>query len=168
MGESELLLYANGFSKNYAMTGWRIGYIGAAAEISDALNRVHQYLTVCGVAFAQKGAVNILHHPQRQAYLAEMRQAFRERYLVWKEALADCPGVQFVPPGGAIYLFPRIEYQGMTGREFCEYMLAEQQVALLPGDIFGQGYEQYVRISYGREVETQRAAATKLVQVLTG
>ena len=167
MGDSELLLYANGFSKNYAMTGWRIGYIAAEADISDALNRVHQYLTVCGVAFAQKGAVNILHHSQRQAYLAEMRQAFRERYLVWKEALADCPNVQFVPPGGAIYIFPRIEYKGMTGREFCEFMLTEHQVALLPGDIFGVGYEQYVRISYGRDVETQRAAASRMLAVLT-
>ena len=79
MGESDLLILLNSFSKSYAMTGWRIGHIAAEANISDALNRVHQYLTVCGVAFAQKGAVGLLRHPQRLPYLDEMRQAFYER-----------------------------------------------------------------------------------------
>gem|GEM_PF-2946244 len=166
LDDSELLLYANGFSKNYAMTGWRIGYIAAQAKISDALNRVHQYLTICGVAFAQRGAAKILRHPERQAYLDEMRQAFSARYAVWRDALANCPSVQLVPPGGAIYIFPRIEYKSMLGRQFCQYMLTEHQVAMVPGEIFGQDYVQHVRISYGRDIETQRAAAAKITDVL--
>ncbi len=166
MGDSELFLYANGFSKNYAMTGWRLGYIAAQAEISDALNRIHQYLTVCGVAFAQKGAVNILRHPDRQAYLSEMRTAFRNRYLVWKQALTDCPGIEVLPPGGAIYLFPRINHKGMDGREFCDMMFHKHHIAVVPGDIFGEAFKQYFRISFGRDIETQQAAAAKIVNAL--
>lgn len=168
MGDSELLLYLNGFSKSYAMTGWRIGYIATEASISDALNRVHQYLTVCGVAFAQKGADGLLRHPQRQVYLDELRQVFYERYAVWRDAFANCPGVHLVPPGGAFYVFPRIEHKEMSGREFCKYMLEEHQVAMVPGEIFGVGYTQHLRISYGGDIETQRAAATRVVGVLHG
>ena len=166
LGDSELLLYANGFSKNFAMTGWRLGYIAAAAPLSDALNRVHQYLTVCTVTFAQKGAVSVLRHPERNAYTTEMRRAFRDRYAVWRDAFATCPSVQLVAPNGAIYIFPRIDHKGMTGAEFCEFMLTEHQVAMIPGHIFGTGFEQHVRIAYGRDVETQRAAAAKIVEVL--
>jgi len=168
MGESDLLVLLNSFSKSYAMTGWRIGHIAAEANISDALNRVHRYLTVCGVAFAQKGAAGLLCHPQRLPYLDEMRQDFYERYVVWRDAFSDCPGVQLVSPSGAFYVFPRIDYQAMSGREFCEYMLEEHQVAMVPGEIFGENYGQYMRISYGRDIETQRAAAAKIVEVLHG
>ncbi len=168
MGDSELLLYANSFSKSYAMTGWRIGYVAAEAGISDALNRVHQYLTVCGVAFAQKGAVGVLQHPERQAYLSEMRQSFSERRAVWREALAGCRGLQLVAPSGAFYLFPRIEYKGMSGREFCRYMLEQHGVAMVPGEVFGEAHREHVRISYGLGIETQRAAASKIVEVLCG
>jgi aspartate/methionine/tyrosine aminotransferase len=168
MGDSEFLLYANSFSKSYAMTGWRIGYIAAQASISDALNRVHQYLTVCGVPFAQKGAVRVLQHPERHAYLGEMRRAFSERLAVWRDALVGCPGAELEPPGGAFYVFPRIEYKGMSARQFCTYMLEEHQVAMVPGEVFGEDYSQCVRISYGRDLETQRTAARKLVEVLHG
>lgn len=166
MGDSELFLYANGFSKNYAMTGWRIGYIATQANISDALNRIHQYLTVCGTAFAQKGAANVLRHPERQAYLSELRRAFAGRYAVWRTAFDDCPTVQLVSPGGAIYIFPKIEYKGMTGEEFCNYMLEEHQVAMIPGHIFGYDFSRHVRISYGGTLETQQVAAAKLRAVL--
>lgn len=166
LGDSELLLYANGFSKNYAMTGWRIGYIAADARISDALNRIHQYLTVCGTAFAQKGAAKLLRNPERQAYLDEMRQAFTERYTVWRDAFVDCPGIELVSPNGAIYIFPRIEYRGMSGRDFCQMMLEKYHIAMIPGEIFGQDYGQHVRISFGRELDTQQIAAARLVDLL--
>ena len=73
-----------------------------------------------------------------------------------------------MPPGGAFYVFPRIDYQGMSGREFCEYMLEEHQVAMVPGEIFGDSYVRHMRISYGRDIETQHAAAAKIVEVLYG
>jgi len=166
MADSDRFLYVNSLSKSYAMTGWRIGYVAARAEVSDALNRIHQYLTVCGVAFAQKGAVAALRSQRRQEYLSGMREAFQERRSVWQSAWTDCPGFQCVAPGGAFYLFPRIDFRGMNAREFCSFMLTEHQVAMVPGDVFGDAYDHYVRISFGRDLATQQAAAERLIEVI--
>ena len=166
MGESELLILLNSFSKSYAMTGWRIGHVAASPMISDALNRVHQYLTVCGVSFAQRGAARMLSHPERQNYLEEMRAEFLKRYTVWRNAFADHPNVKLVPPQGAFYLFPRIDFNNMTAREFCHFMLEEHRVAMVPGDVFGAGFDRHIRISYGRDLETQREAAKRIVSAL--
>lgn len=166
MKDSPYLLYVNSFSKTYSMTGWRIGYVAAQPEIADALNRIHQYLIDCGTAFAQKGAVNLLRHPHRAPYVAEMRSAFAERYALWQSALTQCPGVQLPPSGGALYVFPKIQYRGMSGWEFCHFMLEEHHIAMVPGEIFGSAYADHVRISFGRDIQVQRAAATKLIEVL--
>ena len=166
MGDSDLFLHVGSFSKSYAMTGWRIGYIVAEKAISDALNRIHQYLTVCGVAFAQKGACFVLDHPQRKTYLEEMRKAFIERYSVWRDALLGCPAAVFKLPGGAFYLFPKINYKGMTGGEFCRHMLETHDVAMVPGEVFGSDYHQHVRISYGLDIKTQHKAAERVKRVL--
>jgi len=166
MADSDRFIYVNSLSKSYAMTGWRIGYVAARAEVSDALNRIHQYLTVCGVAFAQKGAVQALRGPRRQEYLAGMRKAFQDRRRIWQDAWADCSGFQCAAPGGAFYLFPRIDYRDMNAREFCNFMLDEHQVAMVPGDVFGDAYDHHVRISFGRDLSTQEAAAERLIGVI--
>lgn len=165
---SDRLLYVNSFSKSYAMTGWRIGYVAAAAPVSDALNRIHQYLTVCGVPFAQAGAARLLRDPGRADYLGELRAAFRERRDIWTAAFRQCDAVQVDAPGGAFYLFPRIEYRGMSGEPLCLHMLEEHGLAMVPGDVFGPGYEAHVRISYGGEPAAQRAAAERLTAILNG
>lgn len=166
MGESDQLLLLNSFSKSYIMTGWRIGYIAAVPKISDVLNRIHQYLTVCGVSFAQRGAAKMLRHPGRQAYLKELHAEFQERYMIWRDAFASLPNVKLSPPKGAFYLFPRIDYRGMMARDFCQFMLEKHNVAMVPGDVFGDDFNRYVRISYGRELETQHEAAKIIVSVL--
>lgn len=168
MPDSELLLYVNSFSKSYAMTGWRIGYIAAKKNISDALNRIHQYLTVCGVAFAQKGAIGILSHLQRQAYLKDLREAFDLRLQAWKKVFLNSRAFELIWPKGAFYLFPRIRYKQMSGKEFCDYMLEEHGIAMVPGEVFGKGFEQHVRISYGCNLEVQALASQKLFEVLNG
>lgn len=168
MDGSEHFLHVDSFSKSYAMTGWRIGYVAARAAVSDAMNRVHQYLTVCGVPFAQKGAAEVLRDPGRDAYLAEMREAFFARYSVWEEVPTSCPAFQCAAPGGAFYLFPRITHQGKSGRELCLQMLEQHQVAMVPGEIFGEAFRDHVRISYGRDLETQRSAAERLTGALDG
>ncbi|MFC1715912.1 pyridoxal phosphate-dependent aminotransferase [Candidatus Poribacteria bacterium] len=159
MADRDSLILVDGFSKSYAMTGWRIGYVAASPEVSDALNRVHQYLTVCGVAFAQKGATKVLQNPKLPEYNEKMRAAFLERHNVWCEALVDCPGVEFYRPGGAFYFFPKIDLPDMDGHSFCMKMLNEYGLAMVPGDVFGVGYEQHVRIAYGGNLEIQREAA---------
>ena len=163
MGDSELLLYVDSFSKSYAMTGWRIGFIAARKRISDALNRIHQYLTVCGVSFAQRGAARLLRHSQRDLYLSSMRSAFNERRLVWAQALENTEILEGVIPSGAFYLFPRIHYQNMDGTAFCRYMLEEHKVAMVPGEIFGKAYRDFVRISYGRDIQTQKTAVEQII-----
>lgn len=166
MKGSPYLLYVNSFSKSYSMTGWRIGYVVAQAEIADALNRIHQYLIDCGTAFAQKGAVNLLRHPKRQAYLAEMRSEFAKRHSLWEETLGQCENVKLPPSGGALYVFPRIQYRGMSGSDFCHFMLEEHHIAMVPGEIFGKEYGDHVRISYGQNIQVQQAAAARLIDVL--
>ncbi len=166
MQGSPYLLYVNSFSKSYSMTGWRVGYVAAQAPIIDACNRIHQYLLDCGTAFAQKGVVNLLRDPGRCAYLQEMRCAFAERHALWTAALDQCANVQLPPSGGALYLFPRIDYRGMSGWDFCQTLLEEHQIAMVPGEIFGAAYGEHVRISFGQNLQVQRAAAAKLVEIL--
>jgi len=168
MGESDRLILLNSFSKSYAMTGWRLGYIVSSPSVSKILNRAHQYLTVCGVAFAQKGASKILSHPERETYLQQMKDTFWERFNIWKNALSQCPCVSVKPPAGAFYLFPLINYRGMSGREFCQYMLDEHHIAMVPGEIFGEDFGQHVRISYGRDTDIQTQASQKFVEILNG
>ena len=166
MQNSPYLLYVNSFSKSYSMTGWRIGYVAAHAPIIDACTRIHQYLIDCGTAFAQKGVVNLLRHPQRRAYLAEMRTEFAKRHGLWIEALSQCTNVQLPPSGGALYLFSRIDYRGMSGWDFCQTMLEEHHIVMVPGEIFGKEYGDHVRISFGQNLQVQQAAAAKLVKIL--
>lgn len=166
MQDSPYLLYVNSFSKSYSMTGWRVGYLAAHAEIIDAVNRIHQYLIDCGTAFAQKGVVNLLRHPQRRAYLAKMQAEFAQRHAVWVEALGRCASVELPPAGGALYLFPRIRYRGLSGWDFCMAMLENHHIAMTPGEIFGPGYADHVRISFAQNLQIQQAAAAKLVDVL--
>lgn len=166
MQDSLYLLYVNSFSKSYSMTGWRVGYLAAQAPIIDGCNRIHQYLLDCGTAFAQKGVVNLLRHPERCTYLQEMRSAFAERHALWVEALGQCANVDLPPAGGALYLFPRINYRGMSGWDFCQFMLEEHHIAMVPGEIFGQGYRDHIRIFFGQNLQVQQEAAAKLVKIL--
>ena len=166
MENKDFLILVDGFSKSYAMTGWRIGYLAAKQEISDILNRIHQYLTVCGVAFAQKGAARLLKEPLLSEYQEKMRKAFYERYKIWCEALENCPGIEFYLPGGAFYFFPKITLPEVDGRIFCMEMLKEHQLAMVPGDVFGIGYNRHIRIAYGGSLEIQKEAAQRFKKAL--
>lgn len=110
--------------------------------------------------------MNLLRHPGRQAYLAEMCGAFAERHALWVEALGQCANVELPPTAGALYLFPRIHYRGLSGWDFCQSILEEHHIAMVPGEIFGQGYGDHVRISFGQYLQVQQAAAAKLVEIL--
>jgi len=165
---SDRLIYLNSLSKSDAMTGWRVGWAAAAAPVSDALNRVHQYLPVCGVPFAQHGALAALAHPGRRDYLNAMGAAFARRREIWIQAFKDCPGVTLQPPKGAFYLFPRIGFQGLAGLAFARHMLETQGLAMVPWDVFGSSYRHHVRISYGMGEETQQRAADRFKEAMGG
>jgi aminotransferase len=164
--ESDLLLYVNSASKSFGMSGWRVGWVAAAARVSDALNRVHQYLTVCGVPFAQRGLLASLADTRLPAYLRDMRAEFRARAEVWSRALEGVAGVEVLNPDGAFYLFPRIRFRGFDDHALCAHMLEEHGLAMVPGSVFGVGCAGHVRISYGLGMEIQRTAAARLAEVL--
>ena len=164
--DSDRLLYVNSASKSFGMTGWRVGWIAAAPGVSDALNRVHQYLTVCGVPFAQRGLLRTLRHPDLPGYLDDLASEFRARGAVWEEALDGLPGVELTRPQGAFYVFPRIELRGLDDVALCSHLLEEHGLALVPGSVFGAGGAGHVRISYGLGLDVQREAAARLAEVV--
>lgn len=139
-------LTVNGFSKSYAMTGWRLGYVVAKPELIGVLVRVHQYTTVCATSFAQAGANAALRGPQES--IAGMVGAFDERRRVLVEAFAQLPGASLVVPKGAFYAFPNLSALGGTSEEIAARLLHDTGVAVVPGAAFGDYGEGCVRISY--------------------
>ena len=130
-GMRERTVTINGFSKIYAMDGWRLGYVAADKEWMSALIRIHQYTTVCATTFAQWGAVEALNGSQAEA--AEMVREFdRRRDLVY-EALKEMPGIKVVKPKGAFYIFPNIKALGKTPEELTEDLLKRPRWPLFQG-----------------------------------
>ena len=136
----------NGFSKTYAMDGWRLGYVAAPKALMDVLIRVHQYTTVCATSFAQAGAAAAYTGPQE--CVAEMVAEFDRRRRLIVSALQSMPGVRCVDPGGAFYVFPSIGSFGMSSYDFAQRLLAEAKVAAVPGSAFGKHGEGYLRMAY--------------------
>lgn len=166
MGGSDLFIYTTSLSKSLALTGWRIGCLAASRELSDAMNRIHQYTTVCGVACTQRAAAMVLQRGGLESYHREMREAFNERGQVWRQGLAALEQVFLAPPSGAFYLFPRIDLPGMDGQKFCHRLLEEYHLAMVPGEAFGEAYANHVRISYGGELALQQEAAARFGEAI--
>lgn len=161
-------IYLNSFSKTYSMTGWRIGVLAAEASLMDAFNRVHQYLTVCASSPFQYALQGVLQHPETPSFLNAMREAFEKRAQIWNDGLAELPGVEFVRAEGAFYVFPRLQRKGVSAREFSSNLLEHHGISVVPGDVFGRGFENHFRISFGGDLETQRAALSQMKEVLCG
>ncbi len=166
MRDSSKFIYLNSFSKTFAMTGWRLGWIASAPEVSDALNRVHQYLTVCASSHAQRAVSKMLKHEEIPAYHATARADFKLRRDVWMRSLAGLSSVVMPRAEGAFYLFPKIQYKNLSGREFCNFLLEEKGVSAVPGDVFGEMFSEHIRISYGGSFDTQERASKILREVL--
>ena len=154
----------NGFSKIYAMTGWRLGYTATSKDLSSALIRIHQYTTVCATTFSQWGAVEALNGPQTEA--AEMVREFdRRRGLVY-EALKEMPGIKVVKPKGAFYIFPNIMALRKTPEELTDYLLEKARVAVVPGTTLGEYGRDYIRISYANSYENLKIAMERMKKAL--
>ena len=139
-------MMVKGFSKTYAMTGWRLGYVVASPELIEVMIRVHQYTTVCATSFAQAGAVAALNGPQD--CVETMVAEFDRRRRVLVEALSNMPGVSLVPPRGAFYAFPDVAALGDDSRQVADALLEQAGVAVVPGSAFGEYGEGHIRISY--------------------
>jgi len=149
-GMRERTIIASGFSKAYAMTGWRLGYIAAPHEVAVQMLKIHQYAIMCSPTTSQYAAVEALRNGQSD--VEEMRDEYnrRRRYIVG--GLRSI-GIDCFEPEGAFYVFPDIRKFGMTSEAFCEKLLMEYGVAIVPGSAFGTCGEGFARISYAYSVE---------------
>jgi len=163
-GMRERTLTVNGFSKTYAMDGWRLGYVAAPRALIALLIRVHQYTTVCATTFIQMGAVAAYRGPQD--CVAEMAAEFdrRRQYLI--PALNEIEGISCVRPQGAFYAFPSIKATGKSSAEIADFLLEEAKVALIPGSAFGQYGEGYLRIAYSNPLENIQEAVERIKTAL--
>jgi aspartate/methionine/tyrosine aminotransferase len=159
-GMRERTITVNGFSKIYAMTGWRLGYAAANQELTRAMIRIHQYTTVCATSFAQWGAVEALNGPQGEAEMM-VKEFDRRRKLVYA-ALKEMPGVEVVEPKGAFYIFPNIKSLGKSAEELTWYLLDEAKVAVVPGTTLGRFGADYIRISYANSYQNLEIAMDRM------
>jgi aminotransferase len=149
-GMKERTILINGFSKAFAMTGWRLGYIAAEHGFIEAMNKIHQYTTICAPITAQYAAIKGIY--QCEEDIVKMRETYdkRRKFIVngFREIGFDC-----FEPKGAFYIFPSIKKTGMTSQEFCEKLLKEEKVAVVPGDAFGPSGEGFIRVSYAYSID---------------
>ncbi len=158
-GLQDRTILINGFSKAFAMTGWRLGYVCAPKEISEAMYKIHQYGMMCASTMSQHAGIEAL--KTGMADVEEMRQSYRRRrnYIVksFNEIGLECHN-----PGGAFYAFPSIASTGLTSQEFAERLLIEERVAVVPGDVFGESGEGHIRCSYASSMEQLKEAITRI------
>lgn len=158
-GMKERTILINGFSKAYAMTGWRLGYACGPSEIIKQMTKIHQFAIMCAPTTSQYGAIEALKNGDDD--IAKMRQAYnqRRRFLLsrFKEMGLEC-----FEPYGAFYVFPCIKEFGMTSEEFATKFLHEEKVAVVPGTAFGVSGEGFLRISYAYSMENLKIAIDRL------
>ncbi len=143
-------IISNGFAKAYSMTGWRIGYLAGPVDLIKATITIQSHSTSNVCTFAQYGAIAALE--DSQDCVEEMRQAFAKRRQVMLERLNAIPGLSCPKPDGAFYLFPDISKTGLKSLEFCDALLEEKQVAVIPGVAFGA--DDNIRLSYATDMAT--------------
>ena len=158
-GMQERTILINGFSKSYAMTGWRLGYACGPKEIIEQMTKIHQFCIMCAPTTSQYAAVEALKNGDED--VQNMREAYnqRRRYLVhaFKEMGLEC-----FEPFGAFYMFPCIKEFGMTSDEFATRFLMEEKVAVVPGTAFGDCGEGFIRISYAYSLDNLKLAIGRL------
>ncbi|MEY8755109.1 aminotransferase [Peribacillus frigoritolerans] len=158
-GMLERTIVINGFSKGFAMTGWRLGFVCAPKEISEAMLKLHQYAMMCAPTVAQHAALEALKNGMQD--VEEMRRSYRRRRNYIVKSFNDM-GLDCHNPGGAFYAFPSIERTGMTSMEFAEKLLTEELVAVVPGDVFGESGEGHIRCSYASSMEQLQEALRRM------
>ena len=158
-GMKERTIVINGFSKSYAMTGWRLGYACGPWVIMDQILKIHQYAIMCAPTTSQYAAVSAL--KKGDADVERMRTAYNQRrnYLMRR---FDKMGLQCFEPFGAFYVFPSIKEFGLTSEEFATRLLQQEKVAVVPGIAFGTSGEGYVRISYAYSIEDLKEALERV------
>ncbi len=163
-GMQERCVLINGFSKAYAMTGWRLGYACAPAAIMEQMLKIHQFAIMCAPTTSQYAAVEALRNGDED--VAMMREAYNQRRKFLMHSFKEM-GLSCFEPYGAFYVFPCIKEFGMTSEEFANRLLAEEKVAVVPGTAFGDCGEGFLRISYAYSLESLKTALEKIRDFIT-
>ncbi|MCM1568993.1 MAG: aminotransferase class I/II-fold pyridoxal phosphate-dependent enzyme [Roseburia sp.] len=163
-GMQERTLLINGFSKAYAMTGWRLGYACGPRAIIEQMTKIHQFAIMCAPTTSQYAAVEALKNGDED--VATMRTSYNQRRRFLMHAFREM-GLECFEPYGAFYVFPCIKEFGMSSDEFATRFLEEEKVAVVPGTAFGDCGEGYLRISYAYSLEKLKLAMEKLQKFIT-
>lgn len=163
-GMAERTIVVNGFSKSYAMTGWRLGYAAGPAPLVKVMTKIHQSCIMSAPTTSQYAAITALRQCDDQIEMMRDEYNRRRRYVV--KALNEM-GLTCFDPRGAFYVFPSIQISGLTSSEFCEQLLREKEVAIIPGSAFGASGEGYARISYAYSVDHLQTAMKRIREFLT-
>ncbi len=148
-GMKERTVVVNGFSKSYAMTGWRLGYAVGPKEIIEQMVKIHQYAIMCAPTTSQYAAIEALKNCDSEV------EKMAEEYNVRRMLIVDSfnkMGLTCFNPEGAFYIFPSIKSTGLSSEEFCEKLLQSQKIAVVPGNAFGESGEGFIRVSYSYSV----------------
>lgn len=158
-GLKERTLLLNGFSKAYAMTGWRLGYVAGPAEIIGAMTKIHQFTMLCAPITAQKAAIEALRNGEKERRRMVKEYNRRRRLIV---AGLNNIGLDCFEPRGAFYAFPSIVRTGLDSDTFCERLLYEEKVAVVPGTAFGKCGAGFIRCSYASSLENLKEALARM------
>ena len=162
-GMKERCIFLHGFSKAFAMTGWRVGYACAPAPLTDAMMKIHQYAIMCAPTVAQEAALDALKNGE--AEMIKMRESYRERRDFFVGGL-NAAGLKCLVPEGAFYAFPSVASTGLSSEEFARKLLEKERVAVVPGTAFGESGEGFVRCCYATSREEPNEALERIRKFL--
>ena len=162
-GMKERTIYINGFSKAYAMTGWRLGYACAVPDIIKQMTKIHQFAIMCAPTISQYAAIEALKNGDPDVKM--MKEAYNQRRRFLMKSFEEM-GLPCFEPFGAFYVFPCIKKFNMTSEEFAMKFLEEENVAVVPGSAFGDSGEGFLRISYAYSIENLKVAMGKLAKFI--
>ncbi|MBD5632540.1 MAG: aminotransferase class I/II-fold pyridoxal phosphate-dependent enzyme [Clostridia bacterium] len=165
---AERTVYIGGFSKAFAMTGWRVGFVCAPKEVDEAMFKIHQYTILCAPQMSQRAAICALKEGFTDNFstVEEMRGEYFRRGRFLAGSLNDM-GLKCFLPKGAFYVFASVESTGMDGEEFANRLLSEQKVAVVPGSAFGAGGKNFVRCSYATSMQQLTEAVMRIQEFLS-
>lgn len=158
-GMKERTIVINGFSKSYAMTGWRLGYAVGPKEIIGQMTKIHQFAIMCAPTTSQFAAIEALRNGDKD--VKNMKEAYNQRRKFLVNSLREI-GFDCFEPFGAFYVFPSIKKFGLSSEEFCLRLLKEEKVVVVPGTAFGESGEGHIRISYAYSIEDLKVALDRV------
>ncbi len=156
-------VYLNGFSKAYAMTGWRVGFVCGSKEIIAAMTKIHQYTIMCVSITSQMAACEAVHTGKKS--VEQMKREYKRRRELMVDRLSKL-GLECIRPNGAFYIFTSVKKTGLSSLEFAQRLLKKEKVAVVPGTAFGRDFDDYIRISYASSYDNLKEALLRMERFL--